>query len=69
MYRADVEPMPENPVDRVPFTGLYRVVIYEGDRFVRRDKDLISYREAKRLAGELNAKLNITRTAKKAGQL
>ena len=68
MYRVEVEPMPENPSDRVPFTGLYRVVIYEGERFVRSDKDRISYREAKRLAAELNGKLNITRNAKKAWQ-
>lgn len=68
MYRAEVEPMPENPADRVPYTGLYRVVIYEGTRFVRSDKDRISYREAKRLAGELNGKLNIAPNARRAGQ-
>ena len=68
MYRAEVEPMPENPPDRVSFTGLYKVVIYEGDRFVRSDKERISYSEAKRLAVELNGKLNIAQGGQKAGQ-
>lgn len=37
MFRAEVEPMPENPPHRVPLTGLYKVVIYEGgERFVRK---------------------------------
>lgn len=51
--------MPENPADRVPFTGLYKIVIYEGERFVRTEKDRMAYPQAKRLAGELNGKLNI----------
>jgi hypothetical protein len=63
MYRAEVEPMPTNPPDRVPYTGLWKVVIYEGGRFVRTDKENIAYLEAKRAAEELNAVLNIKRKA------
>jgi hypothetical protein len=59
MYRAEVKPMPENPPDRVPFTGLYRVVIYEGERFVRTERDSIAYPEAERLARDLNGRFNI----------
>jgi hypothetical protein len=66
MFRADIEPMPENPPDRVPYTGLYKVVIYEGERFVRTERDRIAYPEAKRLARDLNGKLNIK--AKGAGK-
>lgn len=68
MYRAEVEPMPENPPDRVPETGLWKVAIYEGERFVRSDKEYISYPEAKRLAEELNSKFGIKRKAKGTGQ-
>lgn len=46
--RAEVEPMPTNPKDRV--------VIYEGKRFVRTEKDLIAYPEAKRIARDLSGK-------------
>jgi len=59
MFRVEVEPMPTNPPNRVPYTGLWRVVIYEGERFVRTERDLIAYSEAKRLAKELNSRLNI----------
>jgi hypothetical protein len=38
MFHAEVEPM-QNNLDRVPRTGLWKVVIYEGDRFVRTDRD------------------------------
>ena len=54
MYRAEVEPMPSNPPDRVPRTGLWKVVIYEGDRFVRTDKDYIVISTAEELAEKLN---------------
>jgi hypothetical protein len=54
MYRAEIEPMPSNPPDRVPRTGLWKVVIYEGDRFVRTDKDYIVISEAEKLAEKLN---------------
>jgi len=59
MFRAEVEPMPENPTDRVPFTGLYKVVIYEGQRFVRTERDSIAHPEAKRLATELNGRFAV----------
>lgn len=56
MYRAEVEAMPTNPLDRVPRTGLWKVVIYEGDRFVRTDKENMIISVAERLAEELNYK-------------
>jgi len=59
MYRAEVEPMPDNPPDRVPYTGLWKVVIYEDERLVRSDKEYISYFEAKSLSKQLNGMLNI----------
>lgn len=67
MFRAVVEAMPDNPPDRVPNTGLWKVVIYDDqDRFVRTDKDNISYFEAKRLSDKLNGWMNTK--AKRAGQ-
>jgi len=54
VYRAEVEPMPRNPPDRVPRTGLWKVVIYEGDRFVRTDKEYMVISVAEKLADELN---------------
>jgi hypothetical protein len=54
MYRAEVEPMPENPPDRLPFTGLWKVVIYEGERLVRTDKEYITHSMAKSLAEDFN---------------
>jgi hypothetical protein len=60
MYKATVEPMPDNPPDRVLYTGLWRVVIYdEKDNFVRTDKECISYFEAQKLSEDLNNWLNI----------
>lgn len=38
MYRAEVEPMSPD-TDLVPRMGLYKVVVYEGERFVRTDKE------------------------------
>jgi len=54
MYRAKTEPMPENPPDRLPYTGLWKVVIYEDDRLVRTDREYITHTMAKKLAEELN---------------
>lgn len=54
MYRAEVEPMPNNPPDRIPRTGLWKVVIYEGDRFVRTDKENEIISVVERRAEELN---------------
>jgi hypothetical protein len=59
MFRANIEPMPDNPPDRVPGTGLWKVVIRDDqDRFVRTDKDNISYVEAKKLSDKLNGWMN-----------
>jgi len=54
MFRAEVEPMPTNPTDRLPRSGLWKVVIYEGERFVRTDKENLIIAVAERLAEELN---------------
>jgi hypothetical protein len=54
MYRAEVEPMPDNAPNRIPRTGLWKVVIYQGDRFVRTDKENIVVSEAERIADKLN---------------
>ena len=54
MYRAEVEPMLSNPPDRVPRTALWKVVIYEEERFVRTDKERIVISEAERIAEKLN---------------
>lgn len=66
MYRAEVEPMPSNPPDRIPRTGLWKVVIYEGERFVRTDKDHMIISAAERLAEELNCKFGHKRKGKGA---
>ena len=68
MFRAEIEPMPSNPTDRVPYTGLYKVVIYEGDRVVRTDKENISYSEAERAAREWNGQFTIGQRQRKMGQ-
>ena len=52
MFRAEVEPMKND--DRIPRMGLYKVVIYEGSRFVRTDKDNLPISAAEKLAGALN---------------
>lgn len=59
MFRAEIEAMPTNPPDRVPPTGLYKIVIYEGDRFVRTERDNVAYAEAKRVANELNGTFKV----------
>ncbi len=66
MFHAKVGPMPSNLEDRVPRTGLWKVVIYDDERLVRTDKEYITISEAERLAGDFNAKLNIK--AKGAGE-
>ncbi len=53
VYRAEIEPMPENLPDRLPYTGLWKVVIYEGE-LVRSDREWITYFMAKKLAEEFN---------------
>jgi hypothetical protein len=54
MYRAEVEPMPSNPPDRLPRSGLWKVCIYEGERFVRTDQENMIISVAEKLAEELN---------------
>ena len=39
---------------RMPGSGLWKVVIYEGERFVRTDKDYLIVSVAERLAEQLN---------------
>jgi hypothetical protein len=68
MYRAEVEPMPENPPDRLPFTGLWKVVIYEGERLVRTDREYITHSMAKSLAETFNFQFSHKRKAKGAGR-
>ena len=63
MFRAEVEPMSPKPPDQVEYTGLWKVVIYEGKRFVRTGKERISYREAEQIADQLNAELSVKRSA------
>lgn len=53
MFRAEVQPM-QNDRDRVPRSGLWKVVIYEGERFVRTDKENTIISVAEKLAEELN---------------
>ena len=64
MYRAEVEPMSSNPPDRVPRTGLWKVTIYEGNRFVRTDKDNMIISVAERLAEDLNYQFGHKRKGK-----
>jgi hypothetical protein len=53
MYRAEVELMSPD-ADLIPRMGLYRVVIYEGERFVRTDKENVIISVAEKHAKELN---------------
>jgi len=64
MYRAEVEPMPTNPPNRLARTGLWKVVIYEGERFVRTDKENMIISVAERRAEELNYEFGNKKKAK-----
>jgi hypothetical protein len=64
MYRAEVEPMKQD--DRMPRTGLYKVVIYEGERFVRTDKENMVISVAEKLAEELNYQFGHKKKSKNA---
>lgn len=66
MYRAEIEPMPNNPPERLPETGLWKVVIYEGERFVRSDRERITHSMATKLAIELNFQFGYKRKAQRA---
>lgn len=60
MFRAAFEPMPDNPPDRVPDTGLWRVIIFDQNgKFIRSDREYITYFEAKKLSEDLNARFSI----------
>jgi hypothetical protein len=52
MFRAKVEPMQKD--DRIPRSGLWKFIIYEGERFVRTDKENMVISVAEKLAEELN---------------
>jgi hypothetical protein len=47
MYRAEVEPMSRD-ADLIPRMGLYKVLIYEGERFVRSDQENMAYWQKQR---------------------
>lgn len=66
MFRAEVEPMSENPSDRLPLTGLWKVVIYEGDRLVRTDREYITHSMATKIAREINFQFGQKRRARGA---
>jgi hypothetical protein len=65
MYRAEVEPM-SSEHNLIPRMGLFKVVIYEGERFVRTDKDNMIISVAERHAEELNYEFNGKRRVKGA---
>jgi hypothetical protein len=46
--------MPRGSPDQLPESGLGRVMIYEDERFVRTDREWITYSMAKKLAEEFN---------------
>lgn len=66
MYRAEIERMPNGNPDQLPQSGLWRVVIYEGERFVRSDREYITYSMARKLAEELDYQFGTKRKAKGA---
>jgi hypothetical protein len=66
MYRAEVKPMSSDH-DLIARMGLFKVVIYEGERFVRTDKENMIISVAERLAEELNYQFGHKRTGKEKG--
>lgn len=66
MFRAEIQRMPGGSPDQLAHTGLRKVVIYEGERFVRSDRENITYSMARRLAEELNYQFGRKRKAKGA---
>lgn len=67
MYRAEFERMPGGSPDQLPQSGLWRVMIYEDERFIRTDREHITYAMAKKLAEELN--FQFTGKRKEKGRL
>lgn len=53
-----------NDHDVIPRMGLYKVVIYEGERFVRTDKENMIISVAEKLAEELNYQFGDKRKVK-----
>ncbi len=66
MYRAEVESM--SNADLIPRMGLFKVVIYQGDRFVRTDTDNLIISVAEKLAEELNYHFTGKRKGRGIGQ-
>lgn len=66
MFRAEIRRMHEGNPDHLPQGELWKVVIYEDERFVRSDRDNITYAMARRLAEELNYYFGQKRKAKGA---
>lgn len=64
MYRAEVEPM--SNADLIPRMGLFKIVIYEGERLVRTDKENMVVSVAEKLAEELNYQFGHKRKVKGA---
>jgi hypothetical protein len=64
MFRAEVQPMPENQPDRVYTSGLWKVVIYEGERLVRTDQERITYLKANKIAREMNFRFGLKKKAR-----
>lgn len=52
--------------DRLPRCGLWKVVIYEGDRFVRTDKDNMVISVAEKRAEEMNLQFGHKKSSKGA---
>lgn len=50
MYRAEVEPMCND--DRIPRSGLWKVVTYEGERFAERHAEELNYQFTGRRKGK-----------------
>ena len=65
MYRAEIEPMSPD-ADLIPRMGLFKVVIYQGERFVRTDKENMIISVAEKLAEELNYQFGNKRKGKDA---
>ena len=65
MCRAEIEPMSPD-ANLIPRMGLFKVVIYQGERFVRTDKENMIISVAEKLAEELNYQFGNKRKGKDA---
>jgi len=66
MYRAEIEPMPENPPDRFLIPDYGKLRFMRVTDLSELTKNEIAYPEAKRLAKDLNGRLNIKRAERGA---